>query len=139
LIENAVVASLERAGCAVYIHCVVTGGKAQKDTLVSFRDLADRSESGNVVVWLNEYFGLAVADGKPIAEMKVFTDRKHQVRGLVRFAMHDKPTFGKDMEELFERGLTFQEAIEGEFGLMSRQRIKFVRRELFEQLYALQF
>ena len=47
-------------------------------------------------------------------------------------------TFGRDVEEVIARKLTFEEAIrDGRFSLMTKQRLKVVQRELFEQLDSL--
>ena len=44
-------------------------------------------------------------------------------------------TFGRDVEIVIARKLTFEEAIrDGSFSLMTKQRLRVVQRDLFEQL-----
>ena len=44
-------------------------------------------------------------------------------------------TFGRDIEEMISRKLTFAETLQAEnFTLMSKQRLRMVQRETFEQL-----
>lgn len=44
-------------------------------------------------------------------------------------------TFGRDMEEMLRRKMTFAEAIDSpDFSSMARQKLKTVRADVFEQL-----
>ena len=57
-----------------------------------------------------------------------------------RTVARNQDTFGKDIEMMAARKLTFAEVIEGaEFPIMAKQRIKTVQRDLFEQLDAVGF
>lgn len=135
LIENNAFDMLTDAGKSVYVHCVVTGGQALLDTLTGFNALAGAAASQNIVVWLNEYFGPIEQDGKAFNEMKVFEKNKDKVRGLVRILKRNADTFGKDIEDMNTRKLTFAEAVESpDFALMAKQRIKTVQRDIFNQL-----
>ena len=49
-------------------------------------------------------------------------------------------TFGKDLEEMTSKNLSLSEAITSDsFGLMPRQRLRTVQRELYEQLDQIEF
>src|SRR5712692_9067445 len=58
IVENNVLELLRATGRRLCVHTVVTGGQALGDTLKGFKSLADSSAERNIVVWLNEYFGL---------------------------------------------------------------------------------
>jgi len=135
LIENNAIGMLTEANREVYIHCVVTGGQALLDTLAGFKALAEQTKTNNIVLWLNEYFGAIEHNGKTFSEMKAYTDHKDKVRGVVRIAKRNQDTFGKDIEEMASRKLTFAEVLNGsDFTIMAKQRIKTVQKDIFGQL-----
>lgn len=135
ILENNVVRVLREAGRRLYVHAVVTGGQALIDTLTGFGELAKTTPDRNVIVWVNEYFGPVQENGKRFVDMRVFTEHTDKVAGTVAMVRRSPDTFGRDMEEMLRRKLTFGEAIESpEFSIMARQRLKVVRSELFEQL-----
>jgi hypothetical protein len=135
IVENNVLELLRAAGRRLYVHTVVTGGQALGDTLKGFKSLADSSAERNIVVWLNEYFGLIERDGKTFTEMLAYKECEAKILGLVRVQKRNQDTFGRDIEEVIARKLTFEEAIRnGRASVMSKQRLKVVQRDLFEQL-----
>lgn len=110
------------------------------DTLAGFKILAEQADTRNMVIWLNEYFGPIEANGKTFTEMKVYTDHADKVRGIVRIPERNQDTFGKDMELMASKKLTFAEVLSGtDFALMAKQRMKTVQRDLNEQLAAVGF
>lgn len=140
LIENHAIKMLQDTGKNVFIHCVITGGQALLDTLAGFKALAEQTDSSKIVIWLNEYFGAITHNGKSFNEMRVYLDHADKVRGVVRMVKRNQDTFGKDIEEMITRKLTFTEAIQSaEFSLMAKQRIKTVQREIFDQLNVIGF
>lgn len=135
LAENGAFHMLAEAGVKVYVHSVITGGQALIDTLHGFTSMAQLSETPNLVVWLNEFFGPIERDGKGFPEMRAYTDHAAKVRGIVTIVRRTQDTFGKDIEEMTSQKLTFDEAIAGSmFPIMAKQRIKTVQRDLFSQL-----
>ncbi len=135
IVENDVLELLRAASRRLCVHTVVTGGQALGDTLKGFKSLADSSAEGNIVVWLNEYFGVIERDGKTFTEMLAYKECEAKVFGLVRIPKRNQDTFGRDIEDVIARKLTFEEAIRnGRASVMSKQRLKVVQRELFEQL-----
>jgi CobQ/CobB/MinD/ParA nucleotide binding domain len=134
ILENNVHQLLRDARRRLYVHIVITGGQALFDTLNGFSQLAESSNEQNIIVWINEYFGRVEKDGKQFSDMKVFQDNAERVFGTVGIVKRNQDTFGRDMEEMVSRKLTFSEAIRGDFSLMSKQRLKVVERDLFEQL-----
>jgi hypothetical protein len=135
ILENNVHQLLRDAKRRLYVHTVITGGQALFDTLNGFSQLAESSNEQNIIVWVNEYFGRVEKDGKQFSDMKVFQDNAERVFGTVGIVKRNQDTFGRDLEEMVSRKLTFSEAIRGgEFSIMSKQRLKVVERDLFEQL-----
>lgn len=135
LVENKAIAMLKDSGREVFIHCVVTGGQALVDTLTGFKALAEQADSNNIIVWLNEYFGPIERDGKIFTDMKAYADNKDKVRGIIRIAKRNQDTFGRDIEEMTAKKLTFAEAIQGsDFKIMAKQRIKTIQKDIFSQL-----
>lgn len=136
MLENGVVDLLAASGRQLVVHTVVTGGQAIMDTLTGFDQLARQlPESAQMVVWLNEYFGDILAEGKSFEEMKTYQINKHRVKGLVRIKRYTGETFGKDMEMMLDRKLTFDEAVSSsDFGLMAKQRLTMMKRDIFNQI-----
>lgn len=140
LLENNALDYLRDNGRRVYVHTVITGGQALVDTLNGFHELAQTSQSRNIIVWVNEFFGRVEAEGKKFSEMAAFRENADKVCGAVIFSKRNQDTFGRDVEDMISAKLTFGEAIaEGKLPTMAKQRLKLVQRDLFEQLEALQF
>lgn len=135
ILENNVHELLRNARKRLYVHTVITGGQALFDTLNGFSQLAESTSAQNIIVWVNEYFGRVEQDGKQFADMKVFHDNEHRVFGTVAIPKRNQDTFGRDVEEMISRKLTFREAVqESDFSIMTKQRLKVIERGLFEQL-----
>jgi hypothetical protein len=140
VLENNALRLLRDAGHRIYVHTVITGGQALADTLNGFAALAKTAEDRSIVIWINEYFGRVEAEGKSFHEMAAYRDHSGKVAGSVSIVRRNPDTFGRDVEEMVSRKLTFEEALAmPEFSLMSRQRLKVVQRDLFEQLDSLAF
>jgi nitrogenase subunit NifH len=135
LVENNAVEMLNNAGADVYIHTVITGGQAFGDTLKGFAELVKQSAITKVVVWINEFFGSVEAQGKTFSDMKIYTENKNKVVGIVRIAKRNQDTFAKDIEQMISRKLIFSEALESpDFKLMAKQRLKTVQKDIYEQI-----
>ena len=135
MVENNVLEMLAAAGRKLYVHTVVTGGQALGDTLKGFKSLAESTAERNIVVWLNEYFGVIERDGKTFTDMLAYQESESKVCGMIRIAKRNQDTFGRDVEEVIARKKTFEDAIRnGTASVMSKQRLKMVQRDLFEQL-----
>jgi len=135
LIESEVIRILREAARRIYFHIPVTGGETLNDTLLGFSTVAAGSTEKNVVVWLNEYFGPVMCDGKRLIEMQVYAENQHKILGSVGIQERSPDTFGQTIRAMREKKLTFEEAIASpEFKLVQRSRLHIVRRELFEQL-----
>jgi hypothetical protein len=135
ILEHNIITVLNDAGRRLYIHNVIAGGHAQEDTLLGFRKVADSSSARNLVVWINEYFGRVESDGKGFLDMVVSKQNAGKVLGSVAIPRRTQETFGRDIEEMISQKHTFEEAIESaDTLLMTKQRLKIVQREIFDQL-----
>jgi hypothetical protein len=140
VLENQAFDYLRERGKRVFIHSVITGGQSLNDTLSGFVQLAETTREKNLVVWLNEYFGPVLHDGAPFKEMAVYKKHANKVHGSVAIVRRTADTFGRDVEEMIRRKMTFEEALNGSgFTIMAKQRLRVVQRDLFEQLDAIPF
>ncbi|EHL84379.1 hypothetical protein HMPREF9428_02572 [Citrobacter portucalensis] len=136
LAENDAINLIAENGKQVYIHTVITGGQALRDTLGGFASLCEQMPGdARLVVWLNEFFGDIEAEGKTFEEMKVYQSNKDRVHGIVRIARQTGSTYGEDVKLMLDSKLTFDEIKQSpDFGLMSKSRLNKVKSSLFEQL-----
>jgi hypothetical protein len=136
--ENDAINLIADSGKQVVIHTVITGGQAIRDTLAGFASLVEQMpEQARIVVWLNEFFGDIVAEGKAFEEMKVYLNNKDRVHGIVRIARQTGSTFGKDIQLMLDSKLTFDE-VKGsaDFGLMAKSRLHRVQEAIYRQMGA---
>lgn len=139
LVENGVMDMLREAGKQVFIHSVLTGGQALDDTINGLSAML-KSHPAPVVVWINEFFGDVKKDGKDFVESNLYKNQRERIAGLVRIERRNPDTFGKDIQMMATKKITFDEALQSaEFGVMPRQRLKTVRAALFEQLDCIEF
>lgn len=135
MLQNGVVPLLAEAGHSVRFHTVITGGQAFLDTLQGFVTLASNFPDVPLVVWINEYFGPAKHNGKSFEETKAYRDHAGRVHAMVTVPSVKPETFGHDMNKMITRRLTFAEAeTSPDFGLMERQRLKMMWRNLQAQM-----
>lgn len=118
------------------LHSVLTGGQAFDDTRKGLEgSLA--THQAPVVVWINEYFGPVERDGYDFTDSTLYEQNADRINGMIRLEKANHDTFGKDLELMQQRKLTFAEALEAEqFGIMSRQRLKMTRDAIFAQMAA---
>lgn len=138
LISNQVAELLESFGHTLIIHTVITGGQAMLDTISGFSQLAKQfPEPCLFVVWLNRYWGDIETGGKTFEEMKAYKDNKSRVSALINIPHLKEETFGKDIEDMLQERLTFEEAISNEkTNIMTRQRLKIYQKDLFSHMDA---
>lgn len=131
LLQNDVVGLLTEAGHSIRFHTVITGGQALPDTIEGFSSLCRNISGPQIVVWINEYFGKAVHNGKTFEESKVFEKFKGRVQALVTIPAVKPETFGHDMNKMLKRHETFGEAeLSGDYGIMEKQRLRMMWRTL---------
>jgi len=136
---------LREHGREVIVHSVLTGGQACRDTVVGFKLIAQRCAPRSVVVWLNEFQGpveLETEGGaRPsttkFTQMNAYLDHEEAVLGIVTLPRRNMDTFGRDIQTMNARGLTFGEVrMAPGLTLASKSRLYRVECEIFEQLEA---
>lgn len=135
LVENEAVGTLQDLGHQVVVHTVITGGQALVDTVNGFEALVGQfPESVEIVVWLNEFFGVVEQDGKPFEEMAAYQRYRSRVHGMVTIRQGSE-LFTRDLKTILETRQTFAEALDDpRHTLMSRIRLKKMRGNVFDQL-----
>ncbi len=139
IVETEVIRVLRETGRKLYVHCVVSGGEMLNDSLLGFDTLATSTPDRNVVVWINEYFGPVMRDGKTFDQMNVFQKHADKIFGSIGIPQRSADTFGATVLLMREKKMTFEEAIQSdEFMLAQKSRLHIVRRDLYEQFDKLQ-
>ena len=136
LMTNQIPALLACMGHELIIHTVVTGGQALLDTVSGFQQLAGQFPAeASFVVWLNPYWGPIEHQGKSFEQLKAYDERKSQVAAIVHLPSLTEATFGRDLRDMLQARLTFDEALAtASLTIMTRQRLKIVRGQLFGHL-----
>ena len=136
LISNGVPTLLAGMGHELVLHTVVTGGQALLDTVNGFRQLSSQFPAeASFVVWLNPYWGPIEHEGTPFEELKVYIERRSRVAAIVHMPALKEETFGRDLSDMLRARLTFDEALAAaSLTIMTRQRLKIVKAQLFGQL-----
>jgi len=136
LISNQVPALLQEMGHELVVHTVITGGQALTDTVSGFTQLiAQFPTEALFVVWLNPYWGAVEHDGKRFEQMKAYISHKERVSAIIDIPALKDETYGRDFSDMLQARLTFDEALAmASLTIMSRQRLKIVRTQLFGQL-----
>lgn len=138
LITNDVPALLQRMGHQLVVHTVITGGQALVDTVHGFAQLVKQFPDEAVfVVWLNPFWGAIEQDGKAFHQMKAYTANKDRVKAIIGLPQLKEDTFGRDLSDMLQDRLTFEEAIAAPSRpIMVRQRLKIIQDQIFGRLAA---
>lgn len=136
LITNQVPTLLKELGHELIIHTVITGGQALLDTINGFDQLVNQfPDEVRFVVWLNPYWGKIESEGRSFEQMRVYKETKDRIAAIIHIPDLKEETFGLDLSNMLQQKITFKEAIESpERNIMSRQRLKLIRDQLFSQI-----
>ncbi|MCC5791314.1 MAG: conjugal transfer protein TraL [Legionellaceae bacterium] len=136
IISNQVPALLQGMGHELIVHSVITGGQALFDTITGFIHLVNQlPEDIRFVVWLNPYWGRIEHEGKPFEQLKIYKENKDRVAALINIPDLKEETFGRDLTDMLQQKMTFNEAINSpDRNIMTRQRLKLIRDQLFGQI-----
>lgn len=131
--ENNVIEFLKENQVEVVVHVPVVGGQASQDTIVGLNAVFSDFDCA-VVVWANHFWG-NVEQTKELQDWAVIKKYKDRILSFVHLKQYNPDTFGRDIAQMSTEALTMDEAIQSAgFGLMSKQRIKTFKRDVFEQL-----
>ncbi len=136
LISNQVSKMLREMGHELVIHTVITGGQSLTDTVNGFSKIIQQFPTDvSFIVWLNQFWGKIEMNGKKFEAMKAYIDNKSRISAIVTIPEYKLETFGRDLREMLQDKLTFDEAIaKPELLIMVRQRLKIIKDDLFKQL-----
>lgn len=136
LISNQVPALLGEMGRELVIHTIVTGGQALLDTISGFNQLVSQFPSEALfVVWLNPFWGPIEHEGKGFEQMKAYTTNKGRVSAIIQIPSLKKETYGRDLGDMLQERLTFDQAIAQEsLTIMTRQRLKIIKGQIYGQM-----
>lgn len=136
LISSNVADLILSMGHELVLHTVVTGGQALLDTLSGLDSLCSQFPVAvPVVVWLNPYWRPIESEGKSFEQMKAYKDNKARITAIVKIPDLKEETFGRDWSELLQDRKTFKEGLnDPALTIMTRQRLKIVRDQLFQAL-----
>lgn len=130
--DNDLISLFDDLNRPVYIHTVIVGGQSQTDTLqglMSLYELLSKAKNVKLVIWLNEFQGAVEI---PNGYKELVSDKTAAVITIVN---RNSDAFNDDLERLTKARLTNEEAQKSnEFGLMSKNRLKKVFNEVYEQL-----
>jgi hypothetical protein len=130
--DNDIISLFDNLNRPIYIHTVIVGGQSQTDTLqglMSLYELLNNSSNVKLVIWLNEFQGaVEVPDGYK----ELVTDKTEAV---ITIKNRNSDAFNDDLEKMTKARMTNEEAQKSsEFGLMSKNRLKKIFTEIYEQL-----
>lgn len=135
-IENQCFEMLRDAGKKVFIHTIIGGGDTLVDTATGFNSIAQGLTDTPIILWLNEFFGdLALPSGEKLEDLKVYKQNAKSVDNVVFMQARNPQTFGSDIKKMNTKRLTLDEIlVSTEFGIMEKQRLKTVFRDIYSQL-----
>ena len=136
LISNEVGELLNTMGHELVIHTVVTGGQALLDTINGFSLLVSQfPEPALFTVWLNQYWGPIEHEKRGFEKFKAYQDNRARVSAIVTIPQLKEETFGRDLSDMLQERLTFDEALQMDsLTIMTRQRLNIFKSKLFEQM-----
>lgn len=138
IITNQIPELLKELGHELIVHSVITGGQAMLDTMTGFAHLVNQlPDEVKFVVWLNPYWGKIEHEGKSFEQLKVYQEYKDRIAALITIPDLKEETFGKDLSDMLQQKITFNEAITSSSrNIMTKQRLKIIRDQLFNQIDA---
>ena len=135
ILNNKLVSYLTDTGHRLRFHTIIAGGPDLEDTALGFDQLCNHFPESRVVVWQNAYLGKLERDGKTFEDSRVYKSHESQIDAIITHQGVKKETFGADVEQMLKSRLTFEEAISSPaFSIMSRQRLKLVWDDVYQQL-----
>lgn len=129
LTESSAFDLIQSEGRRIYIHVPVTGGSEMLHTADCLDELVKIFPNLPFIIWKNQYHGeLTSMEGdeiKKFEDFKVYKKNSDHFAAVVEMPQKKKDTFGKDIEGLLAKKLTFKKAIDSsQQHVMVRQRIK---------------
>lgn len=135
--ENKIIDLVESTGRRVVMHTPLVGGQAIDETIRCLQTILEFF-SAPVLVWVNEYFGKVQKDGVGFKDTSLYKDAKKRFLGVVFLQELTADTAGQDVANMAKNYLTFDEALNSPTtDLVTRHRLGLVRKDIFDQLAAI--
>lgn len=131
--ENDVADILADEGVRLVLHIPLNGGQAKDECLKGMVQIL-QAVNADAVIWLNEHKGKIHENGKPFDQFKVYEKYKKRIAGIIRIPALNADTYGKNIADMTERNLTFDEIDAAEFGRWARNRLLKLRDTIWTQL-----
>lgn len=136
--ENDLLTTLREAGHSVVFHSIVVGGQGLNDTCKNLMSLVQKFDEPEIfVVWENPFFGpvMQKANGetRELQQFSVIQKHLEKIRAIVRLPVVNQSLAGRDLQELFARSLTFEEAM-SQACIAVRSRLFRYWREVLENM-----
>lgn len=132
---NSVYDLWQEMGHTCILHSIITG-KDFLDTCKMFAVVMEKTgrlPSVFSVVWLNPFSGPVEKDGKGFEKTTVYRDNERHIKAVLPMPAFTNDMFHPDFLAMMETGRTFDQVIaDSGVPLMSRQRIKMMKRDVFE-------
>lgn len=125
---------IREVGNQVYIHTPVGGGGDLVHTSNCLVDLVEAFPTIPFIMWRNRYNGELVLDKMPFEQFKVYPEIKKHCVADVEIPLKNPATFGKDIELLMAKRMTFREAVNSSMPIMVRQRLRIFWNEACEAM-----
>ena len=136
--ENDLLATLREAGHSIVFHSIIVGGQGLNDTCKNLMSLVQKFDEPKIfVVWENPFFGpvMQKANGetRELQQFSVIQKHLEKIRAIVRLPVVNQNLAGRDLQELFARSLTFDEAM-SQACIAVRSRLFRYWREVLENM-----
>lgn len=125
---------LSAEGQEIVMHTVVTGGQAMGDTLAGLRSLAKNFPETPKAVWLNPYFGEISLDGNDFYSFKVYAEDAEAFRAVIELPALRADTFGRDLDNILSRRVSFDAAVKSSLPIMTRSRLFNIWKDIEEAI-----
>jgi hypothetical protein len=136
-VQDGISDAVAESGKKMVVHVIVAGGQELVQTGRGFDSVASQfPASAEMVLWLNEHHGpVDGADGASFEQTPLYQRHKGRILAIVRLARQHPGTFGANLADMLQRGLTFAEADQSsEFFVIAKQRLRQVWRPIRDQL-----
>ena len=121
---------LESMGNSVCLHVPITGGSDIVHTSECFGELASQFPNQSIILWYNYYHGDLSFESVPFEDFDVCAVHGGRVQARIAIPNRAKTLFGRDIEMLMAKKMTFAESLNSNLPLMVRQRLKTFWNEL---------
>jgi hypothetical protein len=118
----------------VYVHIPITGGSDIRHTVECFGEIAHDFPNIPLYIWLNDYHGDLIFENKPFEEFDIYQKYKNSIHSLIKLPSKNRATYGKDLEIIFTKKMTFKHSFKANLPLMVRHRLNIWWLELVQTL-----